>query len=205
MVGGVRGPAPSVRSIGLPEGRKVKDRIQSVTLLAFLGWFLSLPHADLPLFAEEVSIAQESQRPKVMETIAFGLESAYPCRIPTMLVIRDQEDWLAVWNLHLGREASQHQLPDIDFAQFSVIALFGGRRSSTEGVEIVRFEHPEEGAMAVYAVELEAGLGCMESRIPKNPFHIVRVPAVKKHATPSLEIEILSRHCMNRDGPMSPR
>jgi hypothetical protein len=86
-----------------------------------------------------------------------------------------------------------------------VIALFAGRRSSTEGVQIVRLETPKEGTMAVYAVELEAGLGCSGSRIPKNPFHIVRVPAMKKHATPSLEIELLSRQCVDRDGPTSPR
>lgn len=173
--------------------------------LAFLGALLSLPPVDPTLFAQEGSIAQESRTSQAMETIAFGLESAYPCRIPTMLVIRDQEDWLAVWNLHHGREASQHQVPDIDFAQFSVIALFGGRRPSTEGVQILRFEYPEKRTMAVYAVELEAGLGCTGSRTAKNPFHIVRVPAVKKHTTPSLEIELLSRQCVDRDGPTSPR
>ena len=183
----------------------MRDRIKSVTILVLLGALLSLSRVDPPLFAQEGSIGQESQTSQAMETIAFGLESAYPCRIPTMLVIRDQEDWLAVWNLHHGREASQHQLPDIDFTQFSVIVLFGGRRSSTEGVQIVRLEYPKEGTMAVYAVELEAGLGCEGSRIPKNPFHIVRVPAVKKHATPSLEIELLSRQCVDRDGPTSTR
>ncbi|HAR96089.1 MAG TPA: hypothetical protein DCR97_09030 [Deltaproteobacteria bacterium] len=181
----------------------MRKRIRSATILTFLGVFFGLSYGDLALLAQ--AVVQESRGPLAIETITFGLESAYPCHMPTLLVIRDQEDWQVVWGLHQGRKASQNQPPDIDFEQFSVIALFAGRRPSTEGVQIVRCEHPQEGALVVYAVELEPGLGCIASRISKNPFHMVRIPAAKKHAAASLEIELLSRQCTDRDGLPSPR
>lgn len=185
------------------EDGEMGKTIKWLTVSAFIMALLGLPHMDLPLLAQEDSAVRESRQSLMVETITGGLESAYPCRIPTLLVIKDQEDWLSVWNLHHGREAPQHQLPAIDFEQFSVIALFAGRSAPIEAVQIVHFESDEGGGITVHAVELEAGLGCTGPKISKNPFHMVRVPAVKKHTTPSLEVELLSRHCV--DNLKSPR
>jgi hypothetical protein len=174
----------------------VGKRRKSSTALAFLGAaILCLPLTGLPLSAQESSITRDSGQVLTFETIASGLESGYPCRTPTLLVIRDLEDWHSVWRLHQGRGASQHQLPDIDFERYSVIALFAGRSTLTEGIEIVRLEQGKEGATTVCAVALEPGQGCPIPQAFKNPFHMVRVPVAKRYTTPSLEIELLSRHC----------
>lgn len=154
-----------------------------------------LPLVGSPLFAEDGAAPGTKQDSVALETIALGPESSYACRGPTLLVIRDTEDWGRVWNLHHGREASQHQLPDIDFELFSIIALFAGR-SAIEGVQIVRFERDDSDGVMIYAVAVEPGLGCMGPKIMRNPFHIARVPAMKKNSLPSLQIEFLSRHCV---------
>lgn len=174
-----------------------------LTVLPFLTAVAGLSAVGpLPLLAQETPVVRESQHPSTIETIASGLDSAYPSRNLTLLVIRDREDWLSVWNLLYGREASRHQLPDIDFEQFSVIALFAGRSSPTEAIQIARIERNEEGGgMAVYAVRLETGLGCTGPRTSRNPFHMVKAPVVKKQVIPSLEIELLSRQCVDNLKP----
>jgi hypothetical protein len=170
----------------------VRKETKTAIILVSLVLFLGLPFvAPLPL-AEG---AADMFGALSLETIALGSESAYACRTPTLLVIRDRDEWERAWNLHQGKEASQHQLPDIDFEAFSVMALFAGRSAAVEGLQIVRLGRGKGDGLTVYAVEVEPGLGCTGPEARKNPFHIVRVPAVKNHIIPSLEIEILSRHC----------
>lgn len=175
---------------------KVRKWPKTVKLVALLMMLSVLPPGESLVFAENAAATAQGQRTVALETVALGPDTAYACQVPVLFVIRDQEDWQRVWNLHHGREASQHQLPDIDFELFSVIALFAGRSAGVEGVEIVRFEHNEDNGMTVHAVEVEPGLGCTGPKMTRKPFHIVRIPAVKKNAVPSLEIELLSRHCV---------
>jgi hypothetical protein len=167
-----------------------KAAVLLVSVVLFLGLLFSTP---LPL-VEAAADMPAARTPLALETIALGSESAYACRIPTLLVIRDRDDWGRVRNLHHGREVSKHQLPDVDFRLYSVIALFSGRSAAVEALQITRFEHLED-AITISAVEVEPGLGCPAPVKGKNPFHIVRVPALQKNTVPSLEIEILSRQC----------
>lgn len=145
----------------------------------------------LTAFANET---EESPQSPSLQTIAWGLESSYPCRIPTLLVIRDQEDWRRIWNLHLGSNASKARLPEIDFKLFSVLSLFAGQRPGVEGLEIQRVERPGD-SVTVYVLEVEPGLNCPPPGGFKNPFHMVKVKALKKGIIPLLEIEVLSRQC----------
>lgn len=173
--------------------RKRPTGVITIIVLLVVGFFL--PFADSPLIAEDIPPNPDTFRPPSLETIELGLDSAHACLVPTLILIGDQENWEQVWNATHGREVWKHKLPEIDFDVFSVIALFAGRSSAVEGIQILRYEGNDQGRLTIYAVEVEPGLGCTAQKAKKNPFHIVRVPKVRKGITPSLEIEVLSRHC----------
>lgn len=163
-------------------------------LVASLALFSCVFFASVVHSAEGAKDAIDGPVAIALETIAWGRASAYPCRIPTLLVIRDHDDWERVWNLHHGREAAMNQLPDVDFKLFSVIALFSGQSTAVEGIEIARLEHLVD-RVTVSALEIELGPGCTGPKTVMTPFHMVKVPALTKGIILSLEIEILARQC----------
>jgi len=71
----------------------------------------------------------QPQFPRVpFETIAIGEESGV--RSQEELVISDQTQWEALWQQHMSYSRNPLSLPQIDFTEEMVIAVFGGIKVS---------------------------------------------------------------------------
>jgi hypothetical protein len=76
------------------------------------------------------------------KTIAIGEESGV--RSQEELVISDQEQWEALWQQHMSYSRTPLSLPQVDFTEEMVIAVFGGIESEGYMLRITRIERGAE-------------------------------------------------------------
>jgi len=94
-------------------------------------------------------------------------------------VIKDQETWEAVWeihaSIHMSYEMDPVPCPEVDFTKEQVIAAFMGSCSSTGySIEITDIRVSKEG-IVVYADRHRPGEGCIVGWMLTAPFHIVKM------------------------------
>ncbi len=89
------------------------------------------------------------------------------------LVIRDDEQWRALWAEHAGPGAPP---PDVDFRTRMIAAVFAGDRPTPGyGVEIVAARRQEE-ALGIVVSESRPAPGTIAAQVIVTPFHIVALP-----------------------------
>lgn len=111
------------------------------------------------------------------QTIDKGYHSGH--EDPAYYVINDADEWADVWNQHVQIFSSQ-SLPEVDFSNTTIIAVFMGL-FNTGGYEIEVKEIVDTGPSIVVEVEKTyPGRGCVVTLAFSQPYHIVKVDKIDK-------------------------
>jgi hypothetical protein len=106
-------------------------------------------------------------------TVEKGYRSGI--RAPLQMVIRNQDEWNAIWKRHSSVDANPALAPIVDFDREMVVGIFLGEKS-TGGyeVEIVRAER-RDSSLYFYYREESPPSGAIVTQALTQPFHLVRV------------------------------
>jgi hypothetical protein len=132
-----------------------------------------------------VAMGEEKTRrvetPLSMATVVRGHRSGI--REPLQTVIRNQDEWKALWKTHSSTDINPSPAPIIDFNREMVVGIFLGEKP-TGGyeVEIVRAEQ-RDSSLYFYYREKSPPLRAMVTQALTQPFHLVRVA---KYDTPQI-------------------
>jgi uncharacterized membrane protein len=104
-------------------------------------------------------------------TIARG--TASPIVEPWRIVVRNLDEWRALWRLHAGPAS---EVPAVDFSTRMVAGAFSGEKPSAGySIEITgAFEEP--GAVRLFVEERKPGPGMVAAQVLSAPFHVVSLP-----------------------------
>jgi hypothetical protein len=95
------------------------------------------------------------------------------------VVVKTADDWRALWKEH----APMKPLPEVDFAQSLVLAVFmGSHPTGGYTIEIRRVRAEPDGLVVEYA-EGRPGPGDMTAQVITSPCHIVTVPQHEGNVT----------------------
>ena len=101
-------------------------------------------------------------------------------RGPLQTVIRNQDEWKALWKRHSSTEANPPPAPLIDFDREMAVGVFlGEKHTGGYEVEIVRAER-RDSALYVYYREKSPPPGTMVTQALIQPFHLVKFPKYEK-------------------------
>ncbi len=114
-----------------------------------------------------------------METIERGTHSGITEKIN--YVIKNEDNWSKLWvNIHSGVLIEPPPLPEIDFRNYSVIAVFMGEKP-TGGYRIdINKIVDQEDKLVVYIKEYTPKPDTMVTQVLTQPYHIVQVERVIK-------------------------
>jgi hypothetical protein len=90
-------------------------------------------------------------------------------------VIKDQETWEAVWEIHTQYEIDPVACPEVDFTKEQVIAAFMGSCPSTGYSVQVTDIRVSQGDTVVYVDRYHPGEGVIVGWMMTAPFHIVKM------------------------------
>jgi PrcB C-terminal len=96
-------------------------------------------------------------------------------RGPLQTVIRNQDEWKALWKRHSSTDTNPSPAPIVDFNREMVVGIFlGEKRTGGYEVEIVRTER-RDSALYFYYREESPRPGAMVTQALTQPFHLVKV------------------------------
>lgn len=108
-----------------------------------------------------------------LQTIDKGFYSGV--RESLQIAISKQADWKDLWQRHTSNKSRQPALPEINFGEEMVVAVFlGDRPTGGYEVEIISAEQ-SESALRVSFGEKGPPPGAMTIQALTQPYHIVRV------------------------------
>ncbi|MFC1959016.1 protease complex subunit PrcB family protein [Chloroflexota bacterium] len=108
-----------------------------------------------------------------IETIDKGEYSGIKTR--ELLVIKSQAEWEKLWSKHSSLEVPSPKLPEIDYSQKMVIAVFSGwKPSGGYSIEIAKVELAED-EIRVYYTETSPEAGQPVTEAETQPFDIVKI------------------------------
>lgn len=118
-----------------------------------------------------VSLAQTAVP---LTTIQKGFYSGV--REPLQVVIRDQQQWVALWARHSSIRDKPPPPPSVDFAAEMVVGLFLGQKSTGGySVEITRAEM-DGSDLRFYYRERSPTPGTIVTQALTQPYHLVKLP-----------------------------
>lgn len=90
-------------------------------------------------------------------------------------VIDDQENWTNLWNQHQSIRTPQDPLPEVNFSESIIVAVFMGTRV-TGGFEIeVKSVQPSDNLLVVKVESTRPGLHCIVVFVLTQPYHIIKL------------------------------
>jgi len=104
-------------------------------------------------------------------SIAVGATSGISIRREAL--IRDSGDWAALWAEHIRGISGPLPIPQVDFSQEVVIAIFLGTRATGGFSVTIRRVERERDCLTVYFREVRPAKGAPVSQVLTQPFHIV--------------------------------
>lgn len=125
------------------------------------------------------SLAMDQEKIRKVETSLSiaTVEKGYHSGIrgPLQTVIRNQDEWNALWKRHSSTDTNPARPPIIDFDREMVVGIFLGEKSAGGyEVEIVRAER-SDSSLYFYYREESPPPGAMVTQALTQPFHLVRV------------------------------
>jgi PrcB C-terminal len=133
---------------------------------------------DAPQMASSALAMDQEKTRKIetwlsIDTIAKGNRSGV--REPLQLVIRNQDEWKALWKRHSSTDTNPPPAPIIDFDREMVVGIFlGEKRTGGYEVEIVRAER-RDSSLYFYYREESPPPGAMVTQALIQPFHLVKI------------------------------
>jgi hypothetical protein len=111
--------------------------------------------------------------PLSLTTVAKGYRSGI--REPLQIVVRNQDEWNAIWKRHSSIDRNPRPAPSIDFNREMVVGIFLGEKN-TGGyeVEILRGEK-QNSSLYFYYREKSPAAGAIVTQLLTQPFHLVKV------------------------------
>ncbi len=114
-------------------------------------------------------------------TISVGTHSGYTSQ--ANLVIQDSQAWVDLWNQHMLFMIEPMPVPEVDFAENMVVAVFMGE-VNTGGYALHIFEVVETGSSVVVKMErVEPGPRCIVPQVLTQPYHMVQIARTEKPVT----------------------
>ncbi len=119
------------------------------------------------------STISPAQSPMSITTIDKGFHSGV--REPLEVVIRDEQEWAALWSRHASGRRPVPSPPPIDFSAEMVVGLFLGQKSTGgHSVEITRAEM-DGSNLRFYYRESSPPPGAIVPQVLTQPYHLVRL------------------------------
>jgi hypothetical protein len=121
--------------------------------------------------ASEISLAKDVP----FTTLFKGNHSGI--RQKQFLVIRSHAEWDNLWRSHWSTTIPKQELPKVDFAAETVVALFSGeRRTGGLGIEVTKVEEdPQTAQLKVFYREIEPPRNAIVTQALTQPFHIIKL------------------------------
>lgn len=95
-------------------------------------------------------------------------------------VVNDVDEWARVWSPFIQVHDPQKPMPEIDFSETTIIAVFMGLCPTT-GYGIAVKEIIDTGLSIVVRVEKAYPKGCVVGEMLTFPYHIVKVEKISKY------------------------
>jgi hypothetical protein len=133
----------------------------------------ALISSEPEIFAIPMKIVIENPEAEIkFDTIDKGTQSGYNRR--ASIVIKDQNKWEEIWNLHTSNLDQIPRIPKVDFNTEMVIAIFRGEfTSSGFDTEVTRVIE-KNGKIEVIVTETD-NLNGMALDVMTYPFHIIKI------------------------------
>ena len=116
-----------------------------------------------------IALAVALQATLPMTTIARGPNSLI--QEARQVVVQNDNEWRALWREHAGAAPT----PQVDFARFTVIALFTGTRATAGYSVDITAATTRDGNTTVDYVERQPPADAITAQVITSPFHIVRI------------------------------
>ena len=108
-----------------------------------------------------------------LATVAKGYRSGI--REPLQIVVRNQDEWNAIWKRHSSIDRNPPLAPSIDFNREMVVGIFlGEKRTGAYEVEIGRAER-RDSSLYFYYREKSPAADAIATQVLTQPFHLVKV------------------------------
>ncbi len=105
-------------------------------------------------------------------TIAQGTYSAYPTA--SQLSISSTAEWVSLWQQHSSNDQSPPPVPEVDFTQYRVVAVFAGQKpTGGYSVEIISVE-TTNSQLVITVKYRQPGAGDIVTQALTDPYHIIR-------------------------------
>ena len=116
---------------------------------------------------------RKAETPLSIATVERGDRSGI--RGPLQTVIRNQDEWKALWKRHSSTDTNPSPAPIVDFNREMVVGIFlGEKRTGGYEVEIVRAERRDSSLYFYYRAESPPP-GAMVTQALTQPFHLVKI------------------------------
>lgn len=112
--------------------------------------------------------------PVEFETVMTGQHSLIDTA--SVILVDNAELWSKIWNLAQGKIEPMPATPDIDFAEYSIIAVFMGQKNNS-GYSVKVSELIQDGNNLTVRVINHISVGGMMLPVVTNPCHMVKLPA----------------------------
>jgi len=144
-----------------------------VLVLCIPAWNLLV---DPQTAYSQPAMDQETRKletPLSLATVARGYRSGI--HEPLQIVVRNQDEWNAIWQRHSSIDRNPRSAPSIDFNREMVVGVFlGEKRTGGYELEILRGEK-RNSSLYFYYREKSPTAGAIVTQVLTQPFHLVKV------------------------------
>jgi len=107
-------------------------------------------------------------------TIAKGTCSGYPTA--NRMVINNTVEWVDIWQQHCSDQIPPPPVPDVDFTQYQVVAVFAGEKpTGGYSVEITNVEATNSQLVTIVK-SYEPQADDIVTEAFTHPHHIIKIP-----------------------------
>lgn len=122
-------------------------------------------------------------------TISVGSRSGHTSQ--ANYVVQDSQAWVDLWNQHMLFMVEPMPLPEVDFSENMIVAVFMGE-VSTGGYALRIYDIVEtESSVVVKMERTEPGPTCIVPQVLTQPYHIVQIAKTDKPVTFHVTTKIL--------------
>jgi hypothetical protein len=107
-----------------------------------------------------------------LTTVAKGYRSGI--REPLQIVVRNKDEWNAIWKRHSSIDTNPRPAPSIDFNREMVVGIFLGEKN-TGGYEVEILRGEKDNLLYFYYREKSPAAGAIVTQVLTQPFHLVKV------------------------------
>lgn len=137
-----------------------------------------MPRAPLPLVVGLLTIgffqSATAGTAVPFSTVAEGSFSGIA--EPTQVVIRNPDEWVALWRRHIRNQVGAPSAPPVDFSRKMVVGIFMGQRGTGGyAIEITKVER-DEARLRVFCRSQSPDPGAILTQALTQPFHVIELP-----------------------------